>query len=166
MMLRVLGSTKKLCNGLTRREMLVAGGLSLFGLGLEDYLALAERAPTSTGRGFGRAKACILLYLYGSPSQLELADMKPDVPLEIRGELRPIRSRLAGCDVCELLPRTAQVMDRVTVVRSMTHPYPIHGVAYATTGVPTIDIPMELNPRDGRHWPFIGSAADYVWSRE
>src|SRR5205807_2098161 len=87
---------------------------------------------------------------------------KPDAPLEIRGELRPIRSRLPGCDVCELLPNFAQVTDRMTIVRSMTHPYPIHGVAYATTGVPNIDIPMELNPRDGRHWPFIGSVVDYV----
>jgi hypothetical protein len=54
-------------------------------------------------------------------------------------------------------------MDKVTVLRSVTHPYPIHGVAYATTGVENIDVPMELNPRDSRHWPFIGSVVDYVW---
>jgi hypothetical protein len=53
-------------------------------------------------------------------------------------------------------------MDRLTVLRSLTHPYPIHGVAFALTGTPQIDIPMELNPRDGRHWPFIGSVVDYV----
>src|SRR5207244_4093127 len=98
-----------------------------------------------------------LLFLYGSPSQLELADMKPNAPLEIRGDLRPIRSSLPGLDVCELFPNMARVMDRMTVVRSMTHPYPIHGVAYATTGTPTIDVAMELAPRDGRHWPFVGS---------
>src|SRR5437660_1897878 len=69
---------------------------------------------------------------------------------------------LPGLDVCELFPHMAGVMDRMCVVRSMTHPYPIHGVAYATTGVPNIDIPMELNPRDGRHWPFIGSVVDYL----
>jgi hypothetical protein len=144
--------------------MLYAGGLSLFGLGLSDYFRLADAAVSPAGRsvGFGRAKACILLYLYGAPSQLELCDMKPDAPMEIRGELRPIRSNLPGCDVCELLPNLAQVMDRMTVVRSMTHPYPIHGVAYALTGVPQIDVPMELNPRDARHWPFIGSVVDYV----
>src|SRR5262249_54019155 len=122
--------------------------------------------PGPRPASFGGARACILLYLYGSPSQLELADMKPDAPLEIRGELRPIPSRLPGCDVCELLPNLARVMDRMTVVRSMTHPYPIHGVAYATTGVPTIDIPMELNPRDGRHWPFVGSVVDYLERRD
>ncbi len=164
-MLQILGSPKRLCNGLTRREMLVAGGLSLLGVGLSDFLRLTEAQANPAAprpRSFGRARSCILLYLYGSPSQLELADMKPDAPAEIRGELGPIRSRLPGCDVCELLPHLAQVIDRMTVVRSMTHPYPIHGVAYATTGVPNIDIPMELNPRDGRHWPFIGSVVDYL----
>jgi hypothetical protein len=165
-MLRILGSRKRLCDGLTRREMLVAGGLSTFGLGLSDFLRLSEvqASPRSSNRGnqFGRAKSCILLFLYGSPSQLETFDMKPDAPLEIRGEMQPIRSSLPGLDVCELLPNLSRVMDRTTVVRSMTHPYPIHGVAYATTGVPTIDVPMELNPRDGRHWPFIGSVVDYL----
>src|SRR5262249_34750165 len=98
--------------------------------------------------------------LYGAASQLEVCDMKPAAPVEIRGELKPIRSSLPGLDVCELLPHMAKVMDRVTVVRSMTHPYPIHGVAYALTGTPFIDIPMELNPHDSRHSPFVGSVID------
>src|SRR5579875_1339258 len=165
-MLSILGSSKRLCNGWTRREMLRAGGLSLLGISLSDYLRLSAAQPIpSAGKvkpGFGRAKACILLYLYGAPSQLETFDMKPDAPVEIRGELKPIRSRLPGLDVCELLPHAARVMDRVTVVRSLTHPYPLHGVAYALTGVPQIDVPMELNPRDPRHWPFIGSVVDYL----
>jgi hypothetical protein len=165
-MLRILGSAKKFCDGITRRDMLWAGGLSMFGLGLADYLRLQELQASpvrqSLPRSFGRAKSCILLYLYGSPSQLELADMKYDAPREIRGELGGIRSSLPGCDVCELLPYTSRVMHNVSVLRSVTHPYPIHGVAYATTGTPIIDIPMELNPRDGRHWPYIGSVVDYV----
>jgi hypothetical protein len=165
-MLRILGSAKRLCDGWTRRELLRAGGLGILGLGLADYLRLGEtqaaKPPDRLSKSFGRAKACILLYLYGAPSQLETFDMKPDAPVEIRGELKPIRSRLPGLDVCELLPNAARVMDRVTVVRSLTHPYPLHGVAYALTGVPQIDVPMELNPRDGRHWPFLGSVVDYV----
>jgi hypothetical protein len=167
-MLRILGSPKKVCGGWTRRDMLWAGGLGLFGLGLGDFLRLQEAQAESTRgltppvRHFGRARACILLFLYGSPSQIELCDMKPDAPEQIRGELRPIRSALPGCDVCELMPHAARVMDRMTVVRSMTHPYPIHGVAYALTGVPQIDIPMELNPHDPRHWPFVGSVVDYL----
>jgi hypothetical protein len=162
-MLRILGSPKKLCNQMTRRDMLWAGGLSLFGLGLTDlYRASAAPRSDPVGRSFGKAKSCILLYLYGSPSQLETFDMKPDAPDEVRGEMKPIRSATPGCDVCEYLPQTAKVMDKVTVVRSLTHPYPIHGVAYATTGISQIDLAMELNPHDSRHWPFIGSVVDYV----
>ena len=163
-MLTILGSPKKLCTGVTRREMLVAGGLGA--LSLSDFFRLqaaARPVPDASGSStFGRAKACILLFLYGSPSQLEMADQKPEAPVEIRGELGSIRSTLPGCDVCELLPKVSRVMDRLTVVRSMTHPYPLHGVAYATTGTPAIDVPMELNPRDGRHHPYIGSVVDYL----
>jgi hypothetical protein len=144
--------------------MLWAGGLGLFGLGLTDYLQLTAQGatPHKPLPRFGRAKSCILLYQYGSPSQLETFDPKPNAPEEVRGELKSIRSSVPGLDVGELLPNAAKVMNRATVLRSLTHPYPIHGVAYAVTGVPHIDVPMELNPRDGRHWPFIGSVVDYL----
>jgi Protein of unknown function (DUF1501) len=164
-MLRVLGSSKTLCNGVTRRDMLQAGGLGLFGFGLSDLLRLKETQATSFDdppQSFGKAKSCILLYLYGSPSQLETVDMKPDAPDEIKGEMKPIASSLPGLQVCEYLPNMATVMDRCTVVRSITHPHPIHGVAHALTGVPTIDVAMELSPNDPRHWPFFGSVIDYV----
>lgn len=161
-MLRVLGSEKRFCDGISRRDALWAGGLSLFGLTLTDHLRAKETRVEAKDATFGKAKNCILLFLYGSPSQLELADLKPDAPVEIRGELKPIRSTLSGCDVCELMPHAARVMDRVTVVRSVTHKYPIHGVAYATTSVPEIDVAMELSPHDGRHWPFIGSVVAYL----
>jgi hypothetical protein len=116
----------------------------------------------SLGSSFGRAKSVILIHLYGAPSQLEWVDPKPDAPREIRGELGVIPSKLSGCQVGELFPRFAQVLDRCTVLRSLTHPYPIHGVAYALTGTPAIDVAMELAPRDPRHWPFFGSAVAYV----
>jgi hypothetical protein len=167
-MLRILGSPRKFCDGWTRREMLWAGGLGLFGLGLGDFLRLTDlqaAARKPRPKSFGRAKSCILLFLYGSPSQLETVDVKPTAPLEVRGELKSIHSRLPGLDVCELLPNFAKVTDRVTVVRSLTHPYPIHGVAYATTGVGAIDIPMELSPRDPRHWPYVGSVIDFLHRR-
>ena len=111
---------------------------------------------------FGRAKAIILIHLYGSPSQLEWVDPKPDAPVEIRGQFGAIPSSLPGCKVCELFPKMAQVMDRTTVIRSLTHPYPLHGVAFALTGVPAIDVPMELSPHDSRHRPFFGSVVEYV----
>jgi hypothetical protein len=165
-MLRILGSPQKLCDGWTRREMLRAGGLGLFGLGLSDFFRLQEvqaaRGARAAARSFGKAKSCILLYLYGSPSQLETFDPKPDAPVGIRGELKTIRSSLPGADVGELLPCTSRVMHKLTVVRSLTHPYPIHGAAFALTGAPAIDVAMELSPRDPRHWPFIGSVVEYL----
>src|SRR5437868_7479337 len=160
MMLRILGSPKTLCNGQTRRDFLHVGAAGLLGLGLTGNTpASSDRA---IGRSFGKAKSCILLFLYGSPSQLETFDCKPDAPAEVRGTLKSIRSNVVGMDVGELLPNCARIMDKVTVVRSMTHPHPIHGVAYATTGIENIDVGMELSPRDGRHFPFIGSVVDFV----
>jgi len=161
-MFSLFGSQKRLCNGVTRRELLQIGGLGAAGLGLDGLLnAQVEAASANKSASFGKAKRCILLFLYGSPSQLETFDMKPKAPVEIRGTMQPIPSRLAGVPVCEYLPETAKVMDRTTLVRSVTHPYPIHGVAYATTGIPAIDVPMELNPHDPRHHPYFGSAVEY-----
>jgi hypothetical protein len=164
-MLRILGSAKQLCGGLTRRDMLRVGGLGLAGLSLPQVTALQEASAADGkqhGLGFGKAKAVILIHLYGSPSQLEWVDCKPDAPAEIRGELGVIPSTLPGCPVCELFPHMAKVMDRTTVLRSLTHPYPIHGVAYALTGVPAIDVNMELSPYDSKHWPYFGSVVEYV----
>jgi hypothetical protein len=165
-MLRILSSEKKLCDGLTRRDLLQAGGLGVCGLGLGQFLGLkAVQAGSTEGQlaaNFGKAKHCILLYLYGAPSQLETFDMKLDAPVEVRGTMKPIPTVLAGLDVCEHFPHIAGMTDRITVVRSVTHPYPIHGVAFATTGVPAIDVAMELAPYDSRHHPYFGSVVQYV----
>lgn len=167
-MLRILGTPKRLCSGLSRREMLRVGGLGLAGLALPELLQLQElSAGQSEGRSpsFGKAKSIILMHLYGAPSQLEFVDPKPDAPVEIRGDLGSIPSSLPGCRVCELLPNLAKVMDRTTVLRSLTHPYPLHGVAFALTGVPAIDVAMELRPQDPRHWPYFGSVVEYLDSQ-
>ncbi len=164
-MLRILGSARKLCGGMTRRDLLRIGGLGLAGMtlpDLADWQSASAREGTTRPKSFGRAKSIILIHLYGSPSQLEWVDPKPDAPVEIRGELGSIPSSLPGLRVCELFPTFAKVMDRTTILRSMTHPYPLHGVAFALTGVPTLDLPAELNPRDPRNWPFFASVVDYV----
>jgi hypothetical protein len=174
-MLRILGHPKRLCDGISRRDLLHVGGAGILGLGLNGLLeakSVQGVSPTTRSNrnadlssSFGRAKHCILLFLYGSPSQLETFDMKPDAPLEIRGTMKPIASSVPGLDVVEHLPRVAEIMDRTTVVRSVTHPYPIHGVAFATTGVQTIDVGMELSPTDPRHQPYFGSALEYLLRR-
>jgi hypothetical protein len=169
-MFDVLSSPKHMCNGVTRRELLQVGGLGTFGLGLDQLLhrQAAQGAPQpgvhlgNLGTSFGQAKRCIILFLYGSPSQHETFDMKPNAPVEIRGEMNPIASSLPGLDVCEHLPETAKVMDRSTVVRSVVHPYPIHGVAYAMTGIPAIDVTLELSRYDPRHQPYFGSVVEYL----
>lgn len=169
-MLRILGSGKRLCDGWTRREWLQAGGLGVFGLQGTDLLRLQEgqaASPSTVPSGsFGRAKACILLYLYGAPSQLEVFDLKPEAPADVRGEFKPAATSVPGLRICEHLPRTAQVMHLTTLIRSMTHPYNIHSAAYTLTGIPTTDIPLELNPHDSRHWPFFGSVLDYLQARK
>ncbi len=162
-MLRILGSRKQLCDGLTRREMLQAGSLGMLGFGsaLQGSRAAASTATTH-GRSFGQANRCILLYLYGAASQIETFDPKPEAPVEVRGELGAISTSVPGVQIGELLPETARVIDRATIVRSMTHPYPLHASAFTLTSIPTIDVPLQMSPRDPRHWPFIGSLVDYL----
>ena len=164
-MLRILGTKRTLCDGLSRRDLLQIGGIGALGLGLDQLSGNALLAAEQAGRGFGKAKACILLFPYGSPSSHETFDPKPDAPAEIQGEMKAIPSNVPGLHICDHLPRTAQVMDQVTVVRSMTHPYPVHGLAYAVTGIPTYTPELETQARDSRQWPFIGSVVDYLEQR-
>jgi hypothetical protein len=165
-MIRLLGTPKRLCDGLTRRDWLHVGGLGMLGVGLSDLFGLREaQAAAPRLHRFGRTKACILLYKYGSPSQHETFDPKPDAPAEVQGEMRAIATRVPGLRICEHLPRTARLMDRLTVVRSLTHPYPLHGTVYAMTGIPDVDTRIEARPRDPRQWPFIGSVVDYLDDR-
>jgi Protein of unknown function (DUF1501) len=163
--LNLLGSRRRLCDGFSRREFLRIGGLGAFGLGLSDFFASTAAANPRATAHFGQAKSCILLFLYGSPPQHETFDPKPDAPVEVRGEIGCTCSSLPGLRVCELLPRTARIMHKVTVARSLTHRYPEHGVAYAVSGIPTYTPELETRPRDSRHWPFIGSVVDYLEER-
>ncbi|MCA9109709.1 MAG: DUF1501 domain-containing protein, partial [Planctomycetaceae bacterium] len=107
-MLRILGRKTVLCDGVTRRESLRVGGLSLFaGMSLPRLLAATE---ASQGKPEGTAKSVILFNLLGGPSHMDMFDMKPQAPVEIRGEFEPIASSLPGLQVCEHLPNTATLM--------------------------------------------------------
>ena len=163
-MLRLLGNSKVLCNGLARRDLLHIGGLGAFGVALHHVFGWqqAPAASINVGHKFGQAKSCILIYKYGSPPQHETFDPKPEAPAEIQGELKAIPTRVPGILIGDHLPKTAAIMDRLTVVRSLTHPFPLHGTVYATTGIPDVDTKIESQPRHKRQWPFMGSLVDYL----
>jgi len=103
-------------HSLSRRELLRVGGLGALGLSLPQLLQAEQ-----TGGAASKADSCIVIYLNGGPSHLDMWDMKPDAPVEIRGEFRPIATSLPGVSLCEHLPRLAQHMHRAALVRSMNH---------------------------------------------
>src|SRR5262245_6441264 len=110
-MLRVLGSTRRACDGIPRRDLLQVGGCTVLGLSAADLFRAEAQAATESherAAGFGQAKACIILYLYGAPSQLETFDPKPEAPVEIRGTMNSIETKLPGLRISEGLPKLAQ----------------------------------------------------------
>jgi Protein of unknown function (DUF1501) len=123
-MLSVPGPSLRTCQGISRRELLRAGGLGLLGLTLPGLLAAGAHARPSGPRRhptFGKAKSCLLVFLNGGCSHLDTFDMKPDAPAEIRGEFNPIATNVPGLAICEHLPLLSRQMDKVTVVRSVSH---------------------------------------------
>jgi hypothetical protein len=103
---------------LSRRELLRVGGLGALGLSLPQLL---QAEQTSAVGAASKADACIVIYLNGGPSHLDMWDMKPEAPVEIRGEFRPIATSLPGVQFSEHLPRLSRLMHRATLVRSMNH---------------------------------------------
>jgi hypothetical protein len=108
-MLTLSGST------FSRRDFLQAGALGLGGLTLADLLRFRAKASQSSPR----QKAVIFVYLFGGPSHVDTYDMKPDAPVEFRGEFKPIRSNVPGFDLCELMPMQARIADKLALVRNM-----------------------------------------------
>ena len=132
---------------LSRRSILRVGGLGLLGLTTPGILRAAEKqAWTSPQKALNaiapRAKSVIFLYQFGGPSHIDMFDMKPDAPEGIRGPHKGISSSVPGLPVSEHLPRVARIMDKVTLIRSMTHTMKNHNSAsyYALTGhAPPVD---------------------------
>src|SRR4051812_39311680 len=103
----------------SRRDLLKVGGLGLLGLTL-PHLLQAEAKRTGAAPK-PRARSVIFLYQFGGPSHIDMFDMKPDAPEAYRGLHKPIPSNVPGVHVSEHLPRVAKIMDKVTLIRSMTH---------------------------------------------
>src|SRR5689334_333228 len=104
-----------------RRECLIAGGLSFLGLNALDLKRLrAIENPQSTATRH-RQNSCVFIFLFGGPSHIDLWDMKPNAPLDVRGDFRPIDTRVPGMQLCEHLPLLAQQTDKLCLLRSMHH---------------------------------------------
>jgi hypothetical protein len=126
-------SSQARCDGVSRRDLFRIGGLTALGLTLADWFRLrALAAPAAQAK----ARSCILIWLDGGPSHLETFDLKPEAPQEVRGPFSPIATRVPGIDLCEFMPRTAQAMDKIAVIRSVTSPLGEHnfGAHYLLTG--------------------------------
>ena len=158
-MLSILNQGTRLCDGISRRELMRVGSLTLGGLSLPQLLAskeIAQPAPVSD-KAFGRAKNVIFLYLAGGPPQHETFDPKPNAPDGIRGPFKPISTNVPGIQFCELLPRTAAISDKLAICRSMATDDNVHSSsgAWVLTGYkyrgPNA---RTIQPTD---WPYFGS---------
>jgi len=130
------------CEGTRRRDFLKLGVGSFMGLGMVDLLRQRARAA-EVARAAGRSSPsnvnCILIWMDGGPSHYESFDPKPDAPIDIRGEFKPIKTAVPGVYFAEVIPKLAGVADRFTVIRSVCHKDPNHGGGnhYMMTGAPT-----------------------------
>lgn len=135
------------CDGITRRDFLHLGVLSTFGLSLADVFRLkAQAAAAGSSPRSARDRSCILIWLDGGPSHLDTFDPKPDAPSEVRSLFMPIKTDVPGIQICEHLPRTAEIMREVALIRSLTHELGNHdtGARFLLTGhrpTPAVDYP-------------------------
>jgi hypothetical protein len=144
------------------------GGLGTLGLNLPLLAAGRARAGEATNAvkrppSFGRAKSCIVLFLFGAPAHQDLWDLKPAAPVEVRGEFHPIPSSVPDLFVGEHLPELAQRAHRYALIRSVTHPDNTHTVAmhYMLSGVRHLR--PATNPQNAPDdFPCFGAVMNYV----
>jgi hypothetical protein len=154
-MITMLGSPRRCCDGMTRRETLQVGALSMLG-GMFGTPQLASALPSNKR---GKAKNVIVLYLLGGAPTQDMFDMKPDAPSGIRSEFKPITTNASGIQVCEHLPKHAKWMDRCAIVRSVNHKGGCHNPMPSLTGypepLPSIGVVQDNLP------PSMGAVCDY-----
>lgn len=151
-MLTLLGRSRQFCDQHTRRDFLKIGGLAMGGLTLPGLLR-AENLAGSAATG----KSIINIYLSGGPTHMDTFDLKPQAPREFRGEFMPIATNVPGMEICELMPRLAQVADRFSVVRSITGLRDEHSPRQSDSGWTE----QSLRPMGGR--PGVGAVMSKLW---
>lgn len=128
-----MNPTNRQCNGLHRRELLRLGAAAFFGLTQADFLRADARSAFEPSY---RKKSIVNVWLSGGVSHLDTFDMKPDASAEFRGEFKPIATRVPGLQICEHMPRIAERMDRMALIRSLTGAVDDHEGAVCATGYP------------------------------
>jgi hypothetical protein len=144
--------------GMTRRELLRVGALNALGLSASDLTVRRASAATDGPTAKYRSNSCVFIFLFGGPSHIDLWDMKPAAPAEIRGEFKPIATRVPGIQLCEHLPLMAARMDKLCLIRSMTHHMPVHGPACSElySGRPYFG-PPTTDQATREDWPSVAS---------
>lgn len=145
-MLRIEGCRGRYCDGINRRSFLQVGALGFAGLTLADLFRLEAHAGVASSR-----KALINVYLSGGPSHLDMFDLKPDAPIEYRGEFSATKTNVPGIEICEHFPRLAKAADRFAVLRSVIGTYDDHSFFHTQTGY----FREDLKAVGG--WPALGS---------
>ena len=140
------------------------GALTLPGLLQAETTASSDSPSLSDFRSPAtrrRAKSCIYLFLWGGPPQQDLWDLKPDAPERVRSLFAPIRTNVPGMHICEHMPRLARHMDKVALVRSLTHNSNEHepSVYRMLTGKYDMPFSVPRNQRTRGQFPFVGSVA-------
>ena len=144
-MLTMTGRPVQLCDKRPRRDFLTVGSLALGGLSLPQLLQAEDRAGVRSSH-----KSVIMIYLTGGPPHLDMVDLKPGAPSEIRGEFQPIATNVPGIQISELMPRVASMMDKFSIIRSLVGAEERHSSFQCVTGRM-----FRAQPLGG--WPEIGS---------
>src|SRR5579872_6177960 len=158
-MITMLGSPRRCCAGLTRRETLTAGALSLLGGAFNLPSLFAAEAQRPADARPGKAKSVILLNLLGGAATQDMFDLKPAAPAGVRSEFKPIDTNVLGVRICEHLPRMAKGMHRVAIVRSVNHKAGCHNCLPLYTGHEALQ--PDQHPHDSDP-PSMGSVCEYL----
>ncbi len=147
-----------------RRHFLYAASIGCLGFGLAKELHPARAAIASGSIRTKPAKACIFLFMWGGPSQLDTFDLKPNAPDEVRGPFKPISTRVPGIQICEHFSRLANHTDKIAIIRSLTHDDPAHlSSGHATvTGQLAPVLKSDATPPSDKDSPHIGALVSKV----
>lgn len=158
----MLGSPRRACDGITRRETLKAGALSLLGSAFTLPNLLRAEQVRSTDRP-GKAKSVILLYLLGGAATQDMWDLKPDAAVGVKSEFKPIDTSAPGVRICDQLPLMAKWMHKAALVRSVNHKAGCHNCLPCYTGCEVLQ--PDQHPRD-THPPSMGSVCEFLKDRD